>query len=148
MSWLDRTTGSNLRLIAGLWLTLMVFETGGQLAIKYAAVTLGAQGSGIHWLLTLLQAPWFIAAVLFNVVAFLVWMTLLRFHDLSLAVPVSSVCDVAVVIAATLVFAEPVSGLQVFGIMIIAAGIWLMTSDKPKSQVTPRSTTQSESPNE
>lgn len=126
-----------LKLLLGLWLASICLETGAQLAIKHAADIDAMHASQFAWFLALVTEPWFSIAVLFYLFGFFVWMAILRYHKLSVAVPVSSVSDVTVVVVGTIVFSEPVSGSLICGILVIATGIWLLTLDESKSDSGP-----------
>ena len=120
--------------IAALWVSSIVLETGGQLALKQAADMTLSTATGSQWFLQLMWQPWFSLAVFFDISNFLVWMMILRQHDLSLAVPLSSLSYFPIVLTGTLVFNEPVSIVQAIGLLTIAAGIWLVTTE-PSSSV-------------
>lgn len=135
----DISQNASLKFILGLWFASIAFETGAQLAIKHAADTVGTYGNQFQWLSALVMDPWFATAVAFYLFGFFVWMAILRYHQLSVAIPVSSVSDVSVVVAGTIVFSEPVSGSLVCGILVIATGIWLLTSDDSKAGDSPQS---------
>lgn len=111
-----------------LWIGFVGLETAAQLSLKMAATTNPALETGA-WLGALLRNHWFQISIVCDAVNFLMWMTILRRHDLSLAVPLSSLCYAAIVILSFLLLREPVTGVQLIGLCTIGAGIIVLTKD-------------------
>ena len=108
------------------WVVFVALETFAQVALKLAAVDSNAASSLSSWLAALASNHWFQASLAADVLNFFAWMLILRRHDLSLAVPLSSLCYFAIVIASTLLLHETVSVLQVAGLGLIGTGIILV----------------------
>ena len=108
------------------WVVFVALETFAQVALKLAAVDSSEASSLSGWLSALASNHWFQASLAADVLNFFAWMTILRRHDLSLAVPLSSLCYFAIVIASTALLREPVGITQVAGLGLIGVGIILV----------------------
>lgn len=108
------------------WLVFVALETFAQVALKLAAVDSDAASSLSGWIAALASNGWFQASLTADVLNFFAWMTILRRLDLSLAVPLSSLCYFAIVIVSTLLLRETVSVPQVVGLGLIGVGIILV----------------------
>lgn len=108
------------------WVVFVALETFAQVALKLAAVDSSAASSLSSWLSALASNHWFQASLTADVLNFFAWMMILRRHDLSLAVPLSSLCYFAIVIASTTLLHETVGIVQVVGLGLIGVGIILV----------------------
>ena len=106
------------------WLVFVSLETTAQLTLKVAAVGTMGPGGAWGWLQALASNPWFQASIACDVANFLVWMAILRRHDLSVAIPLSALCYFSIIIASSLLLHEPVSVPQVAGLALIGLGIF------------------------
>ncbi|WP_072376417.1 EamA family transporter [Hyphomicrobium sp. NDB2Meth4] len=119
-----------------IWAALIAIESAAQISLKLAANQIGEISWESDWLVRAVSDGWFIASLVCDVAGFLVWIALLRRHDLSFAVPVSSLCFVLVLVLSVVVLNEPVSALQIVGMATIGVGIYLVAQDEetpPKS---------------
>jgi drug/metabolite transporter (DMT)-like permease len=119
------------------WLILAALETGAQLAIKLAADTTAAAGTGLSWIVSLLMNPWFLASIGCDAAGFLLWLALLRRHDLSFAVPLSSLCYFSIVLASLIVLGEPLRAVQALGLISVGIGIYLIASESASQTAVP-----------
>lgn len=108
------------------WAALIAIESAAQISLKLAANQIGEITWDWAWLVRAVSDRWFIASIVCDVAGFLVWIALLRRHDLSFAVPVSSLCFVAVLALSVVVLNEPVSALQIVGMGTIGVGLLLI----------------------
>lgn len=108
------------------WVVFVALETFAQVALKLAAVDGSTATSLSGWIEALASNHWFQASLTADVLNFFAWMMILRRHDLSLAVPLSSLCYFAIVIASTALLHETVSVQQVVGLGLIGIGIILV----------------------
>ena len=108
------------------WVVFVALETFAQVALKLAAVDSSAASSLGRWLVALASNSWFQASLGADVLNFVAWMMILRRHDLSLAVPLSSLCYFTIVIASTVLLHEQVGVFQVVGLGLIGIGIVLV----------------------
>lgn len=108
------------------WAALIAIESAAQISLKLAANQIGEMTWDWAWLVRAVTDHWFIASIVCDVAGFLVWIALLRRHDLSFAVPVSSLCFVAVLALSVVVLNEPVSALQIVGMATIGVGLLLI----------------------
>jgi multidrug transporter EmrE-like cation transporter len=112
-----------------LWFGFAGLETAAQLSLKMAAVTNDAFG-GTAWVTALLRNHWFQTSIACDIVNFFMWMAILRRHDLSLAVPLSSLCYGVIILMSVLILRETVTELQLIGLVTIGAGIFVLTRDQ------------------
>ena len=119
--------------IQWLWIGFVGLETAAQLSLKMAATTNHALGMSA-WIGALLTNHWFQISILCDAVNFLMWMTILRRHDLSLAVPLSSLCYGAIVLLSFLLLHEPITGVQLIGLCTIGAGVIVLAKDNATPQ--------------
>jgi drug/metabolite transporter (DMT)-like permease len=114
------------------WIVFVALETFAQISLKLAAVDV-PPGSGLGaWVQALTSNGWFQASIAADVVNFFAWMLILRRHDLSLAVPLSSFCYVTIVLASTFLLQETVTALQLLGLGLVGIGIVLVADQEPE----------------
>ena len=108
------------------WLVFVALETFAQISLKVAAAGAGA-GSGLgSWFSALLFNHWFQVSIAADVINFFIWMSILRRHDLSLAVPLSSLSYFSVILLSTVLLHEPVALIQLLGLGTVGLGIVLI----------------------
>jgi hypothetical protein len=108
-----------------LWLIFVSLETGAQLALKEAS-NAGTAG----WLNSIgpiVNNPWFLGSIACDAANLLVWLAILRRHELSVAVPLSSMTYFAVLLASALLLHEPVRGFQLAGLFLVGIGVPLVS---------------------
>ena len=110
------------------WLVFVALETFAQIALKFAAVDTSAAGGFAGWLHALATNGWFQASIAADVMNFFAWMLILRRHELSLAVPLSSLCYFTIILASTILLHEAVTPLQLLGLGLVGIGIVLVAS--------------------
>ena len=113
------------------WLVFVALETFAQIALKLAAVDTNVAAGFGGWLHALATNGWFQASIAADVLNFFAWMLILRRHDLSLAVPLSSLCYFTVILASTILLHEAIAPLQLLGLGLVGAGIVLVASGEP-----------------
>lgn len=112
-----------------VWTMLVGLETGAQLALKMAADLTPTEMGMVAWLQALLSSPWFQLSIGLDVAGFVAWMAILREHELSFAIPVSSLCYFATILASTLLLREQVHAMQVLGLSAVGFGIVLIAAE-------------------
>lgn len=112
-----------------LWLLLVGSETLAQLALKQAAIISDVDAGASTWLTTVVANPWFLLSILCDISGFSAWIAILRRHDLSLAVPLSSLSYVTTVAMTFILLHESVTLLQVAGMVCIGFGILVLTQN-------------------
>ncbi len=122
-----------------LWLMFVALETTAQLALKMAAISAGGDANLWGSINPIVTNPWFAGSIACDAANLLLWLAILRRHDLSLAVPLSSVTYFTVLLAAGLFLHEPISAPQLAGLMLVGIGLTLVTWDQsPAEQAEPR----------
>ncbi|WP_370673867.1 EamA family transporter [Pleomorphomonas sp. PLEO] len=110
------------------WLAIPVLNTLQQLFLKLGASDAASSAVGSGWFGSLLASPWFAAAVVAEIICFVVWMTVLAELDLSLAFPLSAASYVLVMLMAWIVFGEPLKAKEIIGSLVILGGIWCLVT--------------------
>ena len=111
------------------WLILISLETLGQLSLKFAADGTDVSDSLGPWLQKLALNHWFQISIACDIAGFLAWMSILRRHDLSFAIPISGLCYFATVGISTIFLHEPVQSVQLIGLAIIGTGVILVAAE-------------------
>lgn len=124
-----------------LWLSIPLLNTLQQIFLKQSADHVSGE-FGIKWIVALGASPWFILAIIAEVVCFILWMRVLAQTDLSRAFPLSAISYVFVLASAWLFYAEPISALQIGGSALIILGAWCV-STAPEESTVPASSTKS-----
>lgn len=109
------------------WLYVPILNTLQQIFLKQSATATPAK-LGASWFFTLFSSPWFVLAIAAEIACFVVWMRILAEYDLAKAFPLSAISYVFVLACAWLLFAEPVSALQLIGSTFIIAGVWCVST--------------------
>jgi drug/metabolite transporter (DMT)-like permease len=108
-----------------LWLIFVVLETAAQLTLKMAS------GAGTtHYLQsigTIVNSRWFMASIACDAANLIIWLAILRRHELSVAVPLTSMTYFAVLLASGLLLHEPVRLAQLMGLILIGGGVTLVS---------------------
>lgn len=124
-----------------LWLSIPLLNTLQQIFLKQSAEHVTGQFD-IEWILALGLSPWFILAIIAEIACFILWLRVLAETDLSKAFPLSAISYVFVLASAWLLYAEPISALQVGGSALIIVGAWCI-STSPEERTVPASSTES-----
>jgi undecaprenyl phosphate-alpha-L-ara4N flippase subunit ArnE len=103
-----------------VWLLNILFDTGGQLAFKTAAIT---EGVGVLRWKAMIRRPWLWLGVLCYMAEFIAWLAFLSFVPLSEGVLLGSINIVIIMLAGRLLFREKLSPLRIGGILLVALGV-------------------------
>jgi len=107
-------------LAMAVWLLNILFDTGGQLAFKAAALT---DGAGLRRWNAMIHRPWLWLGVLCYLAEFIAWLAFLSFVPLAEGVLLGSINIVIIMLAGRLLFREKLSPLRVTGISLVALGV-------------------------
>lgn len=116
---------SMLRLLT-LSVIQAVFLCGGQVLLKMALNKMGAFSWTWKFFLAQLTNWWFLGCGLTFAVATVLWLYILKNYPFGVAYPLSCLSYLFGLIAALLVFHEPVSAAQWAGVLLIMAGCALI----------------------
>ncbi len=105
------------------FLVLLAFDTLSQLSFKYAALHAAPLELNVAWLLRVVTLPWIYGAVVGYLGAFVTYMSLLRRAPIGPAFAASHLEVVAVMLLSAPLFGEAVSAQQIFGAVVILAGV-------------------------
>ena len=103
---------------------ILVLDVVVALAQKMASVS--ANGDGIDFYLSMAQMPWFWICILLPTMQLFLWTKLLSKMELSLAMPLTSLCYPCTMIAAHWVFHEHYSRQAWIGAFLIMIGVGLL----------------------
>ncbi len=123
---------------AGLWLAYLAFDTGSQLAFKWAAEATGNSPIGSDWLRRMLAAPGLWIGALCYIATLIVWLNILEGAPLSRAFPMSGLAYVTVPLLAVILFGETLTLVEAAGIAAICGGVAMLATE-PTQTVTLRS---------
>ena len=117
-----------------LWLLFPLCCALYQLFIKLATATLPAD-FGVAWLWQAIVTPWIWAALLSEIASFILWMCILSSHAISKAFPLSAISYLLILCIGWFGFNETILPLQLAGILLILAGVWLIATVKPSKEI-------------
>jgi drug/metabolite transporter (DMT)-like permease len=121
----DTSTSPNIIAPYSLWLTFVALETGAQVSLKFASASAGT-ANVIQSAEPIIKSPWFIGSILCDAANLVIWLTILRRHDLSVAVPLTSMTYFAVLLISWLLLHEEMSMPQLAGLMLVGIGLTLV----------------------
>ena len=104
------------------WIWLIAFESLAQITSNLAADSLNEVDAN-NWFTAFLVAPWLWMSILSDIISFLIWIAILRTHELSIVFLASSFCYVLVILSGWLFFHENLTLLQITGSAFIIFGI-------------------------
>jgi drug/metabolite transporter (DMT)-like permease len=107
--------------------TLMLFDTMAQICFKLASIEAGEFVPSVLWVHDVLFSPWTYGAIAGYIGAFFTWMTLLEHAPVGPAFAASHLEVVTVLVISVLYFGEHLSVVQLFGVLLIVAGIVCMS---------------------
>ncbi|MBI3804354.1 MAG: EamA family transporter [Nitrospirae bacterium] len=108
------------------FLLLICFDTLGQVGFKLAAVRTAPATFDADWLVRIFLERWIYLSVAGYLGAFFTWMTLLRHAPIGPAFAASHSEIVPVLLISVFFLGERLSGLQIMGGLLIAAGLGLL----------------------
>lgn len=114
---------------------LIVFDTFSQICFKMAAVNAEPFLIEAEWLIRVLQTPWVYGAVIGYLGAFITWMTLLRHAPVGPAFAASHLEVVGVMAISVTFFGEVLSISQLFGALLVVAGVFCLAQSETQSHV-------------
>ncbi len=98
-----------------------------QLAFKIGGNSLEGVPSGFGWLAQALQTPIVWSAILGYIAVFCSWIFILKEMELSKAFPITSLTFITVPLLSRIVFDETIGPMRALGIVIILAGVGLLS---------------------
>ena len=117
------------------FIALIVFDTFSQICFKMAALQAEPFLVEIAWLTRVLETPWVYGAISGYLGAFITWMTLLRHAPVGPAFAASHLEVVGVIIISVPLFGEALNIYQMFGAILIVAGVVCLAQGETQSHV-------------
>jgi drug/metabolite transporter (DMT)-like permease len=114
---------------------LIVFDTFSQVCFKMAALQGEPFQIEIEWLIRVFQTPWLYGAIIGYLGAFITWMTLLRHAPVGPAFAASHLEVVGVIVISVPLFGEVLSSSQMFGAILVVAGVVCLAQSETQSHV-------------
>lgn len=114
---------------------LIVFDTFSQICFKMAAVHAEPFLIEVEWLVRVLETPWVYGAIVGYLGAFITWMTLLRHAPVGPAFAASHLEVVGVMVISVTLFGEVLSISQMFGALLIVAGVVCLAQSETQTHV-------------
>lgn len=114
---------------------LIVFDTFSQICFKMAAVHAEPFLIEVEWLVRVLETPWVYGAIVGYLGAFITWMTLLRHAPVGPAFAASHLEVVGVMVISVTLFGEILSIFQLFGALLIVAGVVCLAQSETQTHV-------------
>jgi|SRR5438874_9652467 len=115
--------------------SLIVFDTFSQICFKMAALQAEPFLIEVAWLIRVLETPWVYGAIFGYLGAFITWMTLLRHAPVGPAFAASHLEVVGVIIISVPLFGEVLSSSQMFGAILVVAGVVCLAQSETQSHV-------------
>ena len=115
------------------FVALIVFDTFSQICFKMAAIDAEPFLIEVEWLIRVLQTTWVYGAIIGYLVAFIIWMTLLRHAPVGPAFAASHLEVVGVMIISAPLFGEALSISQILGAILVVAGVVCLAQDETQS---------------
>jgi drug/metabolite transporter (DMT)-like permease len=114
---------------------LIVFDTFSQICFKMAALQAEPFLIEVAWLIRVLETPWVYGAIIGYLGAFMTWMTLLRHAPVGPAFAASHLEVVGVIVISVPLFGEVLTISQMFGAILIVAGVVCLAQGETQSHV-------------
>jgi drug/metabolite transporter (DMT)-like permease len=114
---------------------LIVFDTFSQICFKMAALQAEPFLIEVAWLIRVLETPWVYGAIIGYLGAFMTWMTLLRHAPVGPAFAASHLEVVGVIVISVPLFGEVLTISQMFGAVLIVAGVVCLAQGETQSHV-------------
>jgi drug/metabolite transporter (DMT)-like permease len=114
------------KIVYALFVLLLAIDTFNQVAFKMAGERTAPATFDADWLLRIVNEPWIAAILAGNLLAFLIYMTLLRDVQIGPAFAASHLEIVTVMIVSVIFFGERFTPLQVIGCAAIFAGVAIL----------------------
>ncbi|WP_392558997.1 EamA family transporter [Orbus mooreae] len=108
-----------------LWLSNIAFDTLGQVAFKYAAVS-KKESDGVEYWKALFSNGWLWLGITAYVAEFLLWLAFLTLVPLFQGVLMVSLNIITVMIVGRLLFGEKLTNLRLIGMFFILIGVILV----------------------
>ena len=107
-----------------LWAVFFFLNVYGHVAMKQAANEIAADGVNYFW--ELAKNIWSVTAVLAWITASILWMVILKRQPLMEAQSISALNYAFITLAAVAFLGESITGFKMFGIVLIAVGIYFV----------------------
>jgi drug/metabolite transporter (DMT)-like permease len=117
------------------FVALIVFDTFSQICFKMAALQAEPFLVEVAWLIRVLETPWVYGAIFGYLGAFMTWMTLLRHAPVGPAFAASHLEVVGVIVISVPLFGEVLNSFQMFGAILIVAGVACLAQGETQSHV-------------
>ena len=117
------------------FVALIVFDTFSQICFKMAALQAEPFLIEVAWLVRVLETPWVYGAIIGYLGAFMTWMTLLRHAPVGPAFAASHLEVVGVIVISVPLFGEVLTITQMFGAILIVAGVVCLAQGETQSHV-------------
>ena len=117
------------------FVALIMFDTFSQICFKMAALQAEPFLIEVAWLVRVLETPWVYGAIIGYLGAFMTWMTLLRHAPVGPAFAASHLEVVGVIVISVPLFGEVLTITQMFGAILIVAGVVCLAQGETQSHV-------------
>ena len=117
------------------FVALIAFDTFSQICFKMAALHGEPFQVEAEWLIRIFHTPWVYGAIIGYLGAFMTWMTLLRHAPVGPAFAASHLEVVGVIVISVPLFGEVLNIFQMFGAVLIVAGVVCLAQGETQSHV-------------
>jgi drug/metabolite transporter (DMT)-like permease len=117
------------------FVALIAFDTFSQICFKMAALQGEPFQVEVEWLSRIFHTPWVYGAIIGYLGAFMTWMTLLRHAPVGPAFAASHLEVVGVIVISVPLFGEVLNIFQMFGAVLIVAGVVCLAQGETQSHV-------------
>ncbi|MBI3454061.1 MAG: EamA family transporter [Rhodospirillales bacterium] len=116
----------SLPFVLGLWVLLLAFDTGSEIAFKIGSDHVAGLDFGLDWAWAVASSPWIVSGVAGQTGAFVVWLMILHRTPLSFAYPATALTYVTIMLASWLILNEEIDAWRWLGVTIIVAGVVML----------------------
>jgi drug/metabolite transporter (DMT)-like permease len=126
------------KIILDVWIRIgltIALDTAIQLSWKSAVANVPSSASAPDTIMLMLQQPLCYVTIIFVLFQFVNWMALLRRADLSYVQPLTALSLASVTVFSYFLLHEHISLQRVAGMVLIIAGVWIISMTKHKTSL-------------
>ena len=120
-----------LNAITGLWILLLLFDTGGQLSLKLGSHAVEGLSLGGPWFDAAVTSGWVWSGLACYGLSFATWLLILQVTPLSMAFPITALVYITVLLVSWMGLGESIQPMRLVGVAVIIFGVYVLGRDTP-----------------